>query len=134
MKTTKSREAILNVLTKSRAALSANDIHKKLPTINLATIYRNLEAFVSHRQVKKLNFADEARFEIQETPHHHAICTECEEVIHFTLNDQKLIREFSLPDFTINDIELTIRGVCSKKHKSLKQEKRPQTKQKQKPK
>ncbi len=134
MKQTKSRQEILAVLTKSQGALSANEIQKQLPHINLATIYRNLETFVTHRQIKKLSFADEARYEIQETPHHHAICAQCNEVIHFTLNDKKLIKEFALPDFTIEDIEITIRGKCHKKKCSLDKKDRPQTKQKQKPK
>jgi Fe2+ or Zn2+ uptake regulation protein len=132
MKKTKNREKILAVLLRSKGALSASDIQKHLPRINLATIYRNLETFVNHQQVKKLSFADEARFEIQKTPHHHAICNNCKEVIHFTLNDKKLIREFALPDFTIEDIEITIRGKCRKKKCSLDKKDRTQPKQKQK--
>ena len=123
MKTTKNRQEILAILEGSLKALSVSEIQSSLPHINLTTVYRNLEAFVKNKQVKKLSFADEARFEIQETPHHHAICDKCNEVIHFTTNDKKLIREFDLPNFTITDIEITIRGHCQKPHKEALQKK-----------
>lgn len=117
MKITKNRQAILDVLEGSHTALSATEIRASLPQINLATVYRCLEVFAQNKLVKKLSFADEARYEIQDTPHHHAICNDCNEVIHFTTNDKKLIKEFALPDFTITDIEITIRGKCHKTHK-----------------
>lgn len=117
MRLTKHRQEILDTLELSDEALSAAEIHTSLPHINLVTIYRNLESFVTAGMVKKLNLGDqEARYEVQHEPHHHAICDECKKVIHFTLNDEELKKEFSLPNFDIKNIEITLHGICSDKH------------------
>lgn len=117
MRITKHRQEILDVLDHQEDALSAAEIHAHLPHINLATIYRNLESFVEAGDVTKVNFGDnEARYEIQAEPHHHAICDECNKVIHFTVNDTELIKEFVLPNFDIKNIEVTLRGTCTKGH------------------
>ena len=50
----KKREQILEVLTSVHGALSAHDIHAKLPALDLTTIYRNLDVFVEDGTVKKL--------------------------------------------------------------------------------
>lgn len=114
MKLTKHREEILAVLEHNEEALSAADIHTALPHINLVTIYRNLELFVNSGTVTKLNLGDqEARYEIQHEPHHHAICDKCGKVIHFTVDDEMLKQEFSLPNFSISNVEVTLRGTCS---------------------
>jgi Fe2+ or Zn2+ uptake regulation protein len=121
MRQTKHRQEIIATLEHSEEALSASEIHQTLPHINLATIYRNLESFVEAGTVTKLNLGgDEARFEIQHEPHHHAICDECHKVIHFSVNDEELIKEFALPGFNIKNLEVTLRGTCTSKHTKAK--------------
>lgn len=121
MRQTKHRQTILDFLDHTHGALSAAAIHTALPEINLVTIYRNLESFVKSGQVKKLHLGkNEATYERQHEPHHHAICRNCEKVIHFTLDDNNLKKEFSLPGFEIEDIEITLKGQCKKSHKKLK--------------
>lgn len=127
MRTTKHRQEILKVLEAAHHALSAADLHTALPHINLVTIYRNLEAFSKDRTIKKLHLnGQEAQYELQSEPHHHAVCNQCDEVIHFTTKDKDLIQEFALPGFTINELDITLRGVCQK-HEL---EKKPRTKTK----
>jgi Fur family peroxide stress response transcriptional regulator len=119
MRLTKHRQEIIQVLETSHGALSAADIKVSLPHINLVTIYRNLDTFAAAGIIKKLYLGDtEARFEKQHTPHHHAICDDCNRVIHFTLNDKELAKQFSISDFSIKDIEVTVHGVCTHKHQS----------------
>ena len=114
MRITKHRQEILDILDHQEDALSASDIHTKLPHINLATIYRNLESFVEAGTITKLNLGgEEAQYEIQDEPHHHAICNECNKVIHFTVDDEKLVKEFALPGFLITNLEVTLRGTCA---------------------
>jgi Fur family transcriptional regulator, peroxide stress response regulator len=118
---TKHRQEIIDLLEAHEEALSAAEIHFNLPHINLATIYRNLESFVESGTVTKLNLGgDEARYEIQHEPHHHAICDDCHKVIHFTVNDEELIKEFALSGFTIKNLEVTLRGTCTHQHKNSK--------------
>lgn len=110
---TKQRQAILDVLKEHRTALSAAEIHTLIPQVDLATVYRNLEHFTQEKVIKKLQLGThEARFEYQSEPHHHAVCTECERVIHFTAPDAKLKKLLKVEDFEVDELEVTVRGIC----------------------
>ena len=119
MRHTKHRQEILDLLRTSKRAFSARAVHNTLPHINLVTIYRNLEKLTTEGLVRKLYLdSSEAVFEYQDHPHHHAICTDCREVLHFTAKTEALVRALDLPDFDIEDIEITVRGRHT--HKSQK--------------
>ena len=108
---TKKRQAILDVLKNKQAALSASEIHELVPDVDLATVYRNLEYFTKEKVIKKLQLgSQEARFEYQREPHHHALCDQCEKVIHFTAPDQKIIKLLGLENFVVAELEVTVRG------------------------
>lgn len=111
---TKKRQAILEVLKTQKKALSAAEIHALVPTVDLATVYRNLEYFTNEKVIKKLQLGlQEARFEFQHEPHHHAICTECERVIHFTAPDDKIKQLLGVEGFEVSELEVTVRGICN---------------------
>lgn len=117
LRMTKQRHAILAALQASAEAMSAAEVHAAVPDIDLATVYRNLEHFTETKLIRKLQLGTgEARFEYQHEPHHHAVCTECERVIHFTAPDQKLKQLLGVPDFDVDEIEVTVRGVCTHAH------------------
>lgn len=109
----KKREQILAVLEQASGALSAADIHARVPDIDLVTVYRNLEIFVSDGVVKKLDLdKGEAMYEYKEADHHHAICTDCDQVIHFHASDEQIMKLIDVPGFTPESLELTVRGRC----------------------
>jgi Fe2+ or Zn2+ uptake regulation protein len=111
----KKRDAILAVLQKTHQPLSAAVLHEHLPEIDLVTIYRNLEIFAAEKLVKKFHFdGAEAQYEYQHEPHHHAICTDCERVIHFKAPDKKIIKLLGLEGFAVDELEVTVRGKCNK--------------------
>ncbi|MDD5081564.1 MAG: transcriptional repressor, partial [Candidatus Omnitrophica bacterium] len=93
-KLTISRQAILEVLSKTSKHLSAeeiyNDVYKIYPGAGLATVYRTLELLVELGLVHKFDFGDgRARYELIEGPegkkhHHHLICTKCGKIIDYT--------------------------------------------------
>ncbi len=110
----KKREAIMEVLKAAHHPLSAAMVHQKLPDIDIVTIYRNLELFTEERAVRKFHFAGaEAHFEYQDEPHHHAICSDCDKVIHFKAPDKKIIKLLGLEGFEVEELEVTVRGKCS---------------------
>jgi Fe2+ or Zn2+ uptake regulation protein len=110
---TKKRQAILDALQGQTEALSAAEVHALVPEVDLATVYRNLEYFTNEKVIKKLQLGtQEARFEYQTEPHHHAVCSECERVVHFTAPDKKIIKLLGLEDFEVDEIEVTVRGCC----------------------
>ena len=110
----KKRQAILEVLKRTHDTLSAAEVHAAVPDIDLATVYRNLEFFTSEKLIKKLQLggSNEARYEYQHEPHHHAICTECERVIHFTAPDEQIKELLGIKDFAVDELEVTARGTC----------------------
>ncbi len=116
LRLTEKRKKILEVLKSSHSALSAKDIHAKLPDIDLVTIYRNLDLFVKEKLIHEVHLGGgEAQYEYQHEPHHHAICSDCHKVIHFTAPDEKIKKLLGLSDFDVDEIEVTVRGLCRKK-------------------
>ena len=113
LKLTPKRNQILAVLRQYQGTLSATEIHSKLPDIDLVTVYRSLDLFVKAKLIKQVNLGtDESLFEYQHQPHHHALCTDCDKVIHFTAPDEKIKKLLGLENFTVDELELTVRGTC----------------------
>jgi Fe2+ or Zn2+ uptake regulation protein len=114
LKLTPKRTQILAILRQHHGTLSATEIHAKLPDIDLVTVYRNLDLFVKAKLIKQVNLGtDETLYEYQNQPHHHALCTDCDKVIHFTAPDEKIKKLLGLENFTVDEIELTVRGTCT---------------------
>lgn len=110
---TEKRLRILNTLKAHSGTMSAADIHRLLSDIDLVTIYRNLELFTKEKLIKQFHLdSHEAVYEYQHEPHHHAICTECERVIHFTAPDAKIKQLLGIEDFEVDELEVTVRGRC----------------------
>ena len=101
--------------------LTASELHERLPEIDLVTIYRNLDLFAKEGMIKKLQFDDEARYEFQQRPHHHAICSDCNRTIHFTVSEDKLAKLLPIKEFSVEGIDITVTGRCqhAKKSKTL---------------
>ncbi len=105
----------MTVLKQAKGALSASEVHARIPDVDLVTVYRNLDLFAKEKLIKRVHInADEARFEYQEVPHHHAVCMDCEKVIHFKAPDKKIIKLLGLEEFDIDELEVTVRGKCRK--------------------
>jgi Fe2+ or Zn2+ uptake regulation protein len=107
------RNQILTVLQKEKGPLSAADIHGRLPEIDLATIYRNLERFTNERWIRKIRLsAKQAEYEHQEEKHHHAICKTGDTTLHFTVPEKRIIKLLGLKDFRIEDVDIVVTGSC----------------------
>lgn len=116
IKLTPKRNKILHTLKLHHGTLSAAEIHQKLPDMDLVTIYRNLDLFVKEKMIKKIPLGtEEAQYEFQHEPHHHAVCTDCNKVVHFTAPSEKIKKLLGLKDFQVDEIEVTVRGICKNK-------------------
>lgn len=109
---TKKRTAILDALKAAEDLLTAAELYERLPDIDLVTVYRNLDLFSKEGIIKKLQFDDEARYEYQKRPHHHAICTDCNRTIHFTVSEEKLAKLLPIKEFSIEGVDITVTGRC----------------------
>lgn len=115
MKLTKNRSLILSYLKDTPGAHSASAIHSALPDLDLVTIYRTLELFSTEGVIKKMHLKNnEACFEYQKTPHHHAVCDTCTKVVHFDADDTDIIKLLKLKDFSISQLDVIVRGHCTK--------------------
>ena len=113
---TQKRPRIHDVLKQNHGTLSAADIHEQVPDVDLVTIYRNLDLFTKAKLIKQFHLSSgEAQYEYQQEPHHHAVCTKCEKVIHFTAPDKKIKKLLGIEEFDIDEIEVTVRGTCRHK-------------------
>jgi len=108
----------MTLLKESEKPLSAQQIQRALPHINLVKIYRNLEHFVVAGTIKKLNFpGTEAAYEYQQHHHHHVICDECHAIQHIDIDEKKLKEVLGLTNFTVHDIDIVVHGQCQKAHR-----------------
>lgn len=109
---TPKRQAIYDCLKNHHGTLTAKQVKTQLPDIDLVTIYRSLELFVQEGLITQVNLGGgETQYEFQSEPHHHAVCTDCDKVIHFTIDQKKLNK--LIPDgFTADEVELVVRGRC----------------------
>lgn len=126
------RQVILDVLSKEKKHLSAEEIflkvHKKYPDIGLTTVYRTLNLLTEIGMVLKFDFGDgKARFELSSGPekeehHHHLVCTRCKRVIDykdFIDEEEKLLKKTEKVlngkyNFKITDHFVRFYGLCEK--------------------
>lgn len=87
---TKQRQLILEAIRSTDAHPTADElfhtIRRTLPTISLATVYRNLNFLAAQGEIRKLAMPGMPdRFDWNLTPHDHLVCDKCGAVHDFTL-------------------------------------------------
>ena len=120
---TAQRLAIFEALASSREHPSAEQLHRavqrKLPSLSLATVYKNLEALKAIGAVADVNpLHQEARYETAlpgtgaGRPHHHLVCTSCKKVR--DLHDDGLdgLRVVDAQGFEVRAVRVQAEGLC----------------------
>lgn len=87
---TKQRQLILEAVRATNSHPTADElfqmIRRKLPTISLATVYRNLNFLSDIGEIRKLSMPGMPdRFDWRLDPHDHMICDACGQVVDFAL-------------------------------------------------
>jgi Fur family ferric uptake transcriptional regulator len=120
MKSTRHRNAILLLLEQSKQPMTAEELfislREKTASINLSTVYRTLDIFVSKNLVIKSTMDDgKARYELYQHEHkHHLFCVGCHKVI--SIEDcpmgelQEILKKKI--DFDVTGHKLEIYGYC----------------------
>lgn len=120
MKSTRHRNAILLLLGQSEHPTTAEDLYislrEKTASINLSTVYRTLDTFVSKNLVIKSTMDDgKSRYELNHHEHkHHLFCVGCHKVISIEDCPMGELQE-SLKktiDFDVTGHKLEIYGYC----------------------
>lgn len=78
------RAAILELILDHGGHLAVEEIYrcarKSMPRISLGTVYRNLEALESQKQIIAAQGFNLTYFEPYQEPHHHFVCTKCSSI------------------------------------------------------
>jgi Fur family ferric uptake transcriptional regulator len=129
IKNTKQRNILLDILREEKGPLTAEEIFSKARKvdqhINLSTIYRTLNIFVSKNIAVKLNVEQENKsmFQLKILDHdHYIICVSCHKKVSIDhcpiIGYEHFIKERT--DFDIIGHKLEIFGYCPKcKNRSL---------------
>ncbi len=126
MKSTRHRNAILLLLEQSEHPMTAEELYiairEKTASINLSTVYRTLDTFVSKNLVIKSTMDDgKARYELNHHEHkHHLFCVGCHKVISFEDCPMGELQENLKKklDFDVTGHKLEIYGYCHNCKKS----------------
>jgi Fur family transcriptional regulator, peroxide stress response regulator len=120
---TQQRLAIFEVLASSRDHPSAEQLHKavqrRIPTLSLATVYKNLEALKAIGAVVDVNpLHEQARYEsaLPGTgaghPHHHLVCTSCKKVRDLHDSELDRLRVRDAQGFEVRAVRVQAEGLC----------------------
>lgn len=114
---TKQRELILEAVMQSMAHPTADelfhDIRPKLPTISLATVYRNLNLLAEDGRIRKISMPGMPdRFDWRTAPHDHFLCRCCGRVYDFTLSQPLEEQISAASDMQVESYSLVARGLC----------------------
>lgn len=109
---TEPRRAIVRALFgKSLHAFSALDLGKKLPTIELSTIYRTLLQLEKEGVVREFQKGDTSYFEVTATHHDHLECVMCGKIEHIPC---VLIKSPRIPPkWKVIEHQVFFTGVCT---------------------
>jgi Fe2+ or Zn2+ uptake regulation protein len=94
-------------------------VQERLPSLSLATVYKNLEALKAIGAVADVNpLHEEARYEAALPgtgaghPHHHLVCTSCKKVrdLHDRTFDR--LRVHDVQGFAVHAVRVQAEGLC----------------------
>jgi Fur family ferric uptake transcriptional regulator len=115
---TPQRQLILDAILASRGHATFDEIYARVraaaPTVNRATIYRNLDFLRSQRLIVTAEINGRTVYELGAEPHHHFVCHTCRtvtELPHRLVRDffRRIERELA---FSVEMDHLVLSGTC----------------------
>jgi Fe2+ or Zn2+ uptake regulation protein len=129
MRRSHQREAILDYLRSTRRHPTAEDtflaVRRRIPSISLATIYRNLGQLVTAGLARELPGRGQGkRFDADLEPHHHFICECCGKVEDVYPGLPSSVKEAMIKsiDHPVNEFRLQFYGLCTECEESKSRE------------
>jgi Fe2+ or Zn2+ uptake regulation protein len=115
---TKQRKAIFLALQGDKSHPTAEEIYRRvkeqLPSISLATVYRNLKLLSQEGLIQEVTTGDgPSRYDFQTHDHYHFVCDRCERVFDVELQVQSQFqRHLSRQGFAVRSHDLVFHGFC----------------------
>ena len=117
LRNSKQRDAVLQNLSERYDHPTAEEVYisvkKVIPSVSLATVYRNLKLLESEGMILKITTPDSDRFDGHTHKHYHFTCNTCKRVLDLDLDDDVNVN--ALPkNFggTVTGHELMFYGLC----------------------
>ncbi len=117
-KVTPQREKIFQILQGNQSHPTAEAVYvelvREMPTVSLKTVYQTLHELVDMGEISPLDLGTgSARFDPNQSPHHHLVCTRCHLVkdLYLEVDDIQIPSE-QLEGFEAGVAEITFRGLC----------------------
>jgi len=124
LRITRQRVAIVEQFAGDASHPTAQDLFERLrpsfPSMSFATVYNTLDALARAELSSTLHLGGAARFDPNTTPHHHAVCDSCGNVLDVpvkTLEPEPsgVARVHDVaPGFAVSHVEKIYRGTCSR--------------------
>lgn len=109
---TPNKERILAVL-KNRHALTAQEVCEELPDVEVSTVYRNLDRFVTDGVLRKVFVgANAAAYELADDMHDHFVCDICSDVA--AIETPASLHRVLPQGAQVVEGGITVRGRCKK--------------------
>ncbi|MGN1072215.1 MAG: Fur family transcriptional regulator [Bradymonadia bacterium] len=110
------RQLILNLVNASCHHPTADQLYeaarRAVPGISLATVYRNLNALVELKRIRRLAFPGfPDRFDKIQHPHDHLVCTHCGQIVDIDPVERGNVSV--PPGVSIEYIDIIIYGRCA---------------------
>ena len=92
------------------------EIKKLIPSISIATIYKNLKTLEDFGLIKGANIARfKGLYEVNTSFHLHIVCKKCSSIIDVEVNKEEVKKYFSkFTDIDVEDLSITLFGNCKK--------------------
>src|ERR1700747_2735115 len=93
-----------------------DSVRKKIPTISLATVYKNVRTFLESGMLREVSFHHGSlRVEPNEHEHHHLVCVRCKQITDLDAGSLVPVRMKSrLPrGFQLARISVDVLGICA---------------------
>ena len=90
-------------------------VHRKLPRISLATVYRNLHSLVEEGKIRSILLDEQgARFDPETSPHDHFVCERCGRVVDLFLRRARQVdlSPLAKQGYVVTTHNLTVHGTC----------------------
>jgi Fur family transcriptional regulator, peroxide stress response regulator len=91
-------------------------VRKKIPTISLATVYKNVRIFLDSGMLREVSFHHGSmRVEPNEHEHHHLVCVRCKQITDLAAESLAPVRvKARLPrGFQVTRITVDVLGICA---------------------
>jgi len=102
------------VKTHPTAEMVYNAVKKDLPTISLATVYRNLNLLAEQGEIIKLELNSESHFDGDMCNHQHCVCSKCRRIIDIFQEDisEYAMKKIKSSDFKPSCVNIIFKGHC----------------------